>query len=570
MLAPSPGDSSAAAPDELGRLIDEFKVADFRAAERLLDAFARQGRTVSGYPRVRPSDCAAVTKAIRRAFESSRPLWQTGDVETIRRFDALIEAYGRTDLKLYPGELFRAQMIQAEARLLLGDFSGARVITAHFADRPYALEGGFPEIAALMRLDCQARAGGGEVEGLASLTLRRVVALSRLKPLKSRQLAGAFAPYLGLGAPPGAGLGMLAATALWSARRALRARRGAGNAMGRLIARYAGRAFTTLAGLAVFLLRYGDFPFGRRAAPAARPRDIVVTRAMGGIGDLLMLTPGLRALATRKKIRIKLAIDRKYFAIFANNPHVELIDIHGPALDVAQFRAWRNLTLCPAAAHESRKRPFVKKGRVELFARAIGAGRRGLAATGWGVELALDERQLAFRRAFIAAAGFGGRALVGVQPYSRDSYKDHPRIGAFVRALAARYDVLLFHHLADGLPTGEGIASTAGLQLADSLALVSALDAMLCVDSAFLHAAAAFDVPSFALFGPTDGKLFTRGQPRAMVLAPEIGFACSPCWRNEDIACQVTGQTGPSPCIDAISPASAVAALAKALASRQA
>ncbi len=91
---------------------------------------------------------------------------------------------------------------------------------------------------------------------------------------------------------------------------------------------------------------------------------------------------------------------------------------------------------------------------------------------------------------------------------------------------------------------------------------------MVCVDSAFLHAAAAFDVPVVALFGPTDGKLFTQHHRRATVITANESFACAPCWRNEDLPCSLTGKFGPSPCVAAIKVEPVLAAVEAALRSR--
>ena len=88
---------------------------------------------------------------------------------------------------------------------------------------------------------------------------------------------------------------------------------------------------------------------------------------------------------------------------------------------------------------------------------------------------------------------------------------------------------------------------------------------MVCVDSAFLHAAAAFDVPVVAMFGPTDGKLFTRHHRNATVISANETFACAPCWRNEDLPCGLTGQFGPSPCVAALKVEPVLAAVAAAL-----
>jgi len=93
---------------------------------------------------------------------------------------------------------------------------------------------------------------------------------------------------------------------------------------------------------------------------------------MGGIGDLLIMTAGLRALSKLRVTRVKLIVERKFFDLFRNNPYVELIDIDGPPVDVVDSKAWYNLTLCPAARYESRRRPFVRKGRAELFAASMG------------------------------------------------------------------------------------------------------------------------------------------------------------------------------------------------------
>ena len=308
----------------------------------------------------------------------------------------------------------------------------------------------------------------------------------------------------------------------------------------------------TLAAFFLFLLRRGDIHFskGARRNGASSP-GIVVTRAMGGFGDLLMMTPGLRALSKAHSTRVKLLIERKFFDLFQNNPHIDLIDIDGPPIDVIECKTWYNLTLCPAGRYEASRRPFARKGRVELFARGMGVNERTLDRYGWGVECVLDHAQIAFRDDFIRQAGFGARPIVGVQPYSRDSYKDHLDIARFVEALRAVYDVIVFHHVETSLTVGPGITSTAGLSLGQSVALVSALQAMVCMDSGFLHAASAFDVPVVAMFGPTDGKLFTRHHLRATVISNE-SFPCAPCWRNEDLPCQLTGQFGPSPCIAAL------------------
>ena len=79
----------------VSQLLDEFAAADFRSAERVLDTMRRQGRTISGYPRIRPSDCDRVIRAIRAAFDANRSLFVTGDRTIIERFDQFLDAFAR-------------------------------------------------------------------------------------------------------------------------------------------------------------------------------------------------------------------------------------------------------------------------------------------------------------------------------------------------------------------------------------------------------------------------------------------------------------------------------------------
>jgi hypothetical protein len=122
-------------------LLDKFDATDFRGAERILEAMRRQGRTVSGNPRIRPRDCDHVLRAIRDAFEANRPLFVTGDSAIIARFDQILDAFAETDLCFYPREMLRARILHAEAKLLLNDPAGVRRLIGEYADRLYKIEG---------------------------------------------------------------------------------------------------------------------------------------------------------------------------------------------------------------------------------------------------------------------------------------------------------------------------------------------------------------------------------------------------------------------------------------------
>ena len=107
--------------------------------------------------------------------------------------------------------------------------------------------------------------------------------------------------------------------------------------------------------------------------PDATKKSILVTRAMGGIGDLLMMTPGFHALKEAYPDNdIFLAAPRQYHQLFIGNDDVKLIDIEKASLEARAFGKWFNFTDCPAGRIESRTAPDVKMNRIDIFARALG------------------------------------------------------------------------------------------------------------------------------------------------------------------------------------------------------
>jgi hypothetical protein len=71
-------------------------------------------------------------------------------------------------------------------------------------------------------------------------------------------------------------------------------------------------------------------------------------------------------------------------------------------------------------------------------------------------------------------------------------------------------------------------------------------------------------MPTVALFGPTDGTTFTKHHGTAHVVSLAHAFNCMPCWRNEDIPCQLTGGRE-SACMAAIDESEVVALVDRVL-----
>jgi ADP-heptose:LPS heptosyltransferase len=319
--------------------------------------------------------------------------------------------------------------------------------------------------------------------------------------------------------------------------------------------------------LSYWIAAAAGYALVRRAAtalplrsPTAAPLNaVLVTRAMGGLGDLLMMTPGLRALKrTHPGAEVHFAVPRQFFALLEGNEDFTCVDIESAALDPARYRAWFALTDCPASRIESRQAPNVRVGRIEAFARALGlpAGAvKGAAARPQYVitpseRLAAERDARAWRRA--------GRPLVGLQWQSGESYRNYPHNHALLRLLTTRCDVLLFgaRHLQD--PGIEG-ARVIARPLRESFALAAQCDALIGPDSSFLHLAAALGKPMVLVAGPVDGLVRAKPYPTVVPIVPDRReFPCAPCWRNESINCYLS-ERRESVCLRSIAPATVAA-----------
>lgn len=280
-------------------------------------------------------------------------------------------------------------------------------------------------------------------------------------------------------------------------------------------------------------------------APTGEPRTLV-TRAMGGIGDFLMMTPGLRERA-RRDGPLALAIPRRFFPIFDLNPDVRLLDIDGP-LDPDAYPVWLNLTDCPAARLESRTAPDVRVNRIGLFARGLGVTGARLREMDRRPHYVVTEPERQWAHAFVrdAFAASGAATvlpLVGVQRHTDEWYRDVPHMDDIVAALAADTRVVV---LESAVPSSARanhphVCYAPALPLRQAFALAAVCDVLVTPDSAFFHLAGALDQPCVGLFGPTDGRVRAHDYPHARVVDARATLACVPCWRNEQTACALTG-----------------------------
>jgi len=272
-----------------------------------------------------------------------------------------------------------------------------------------------------------------------------------------------------------------------------------------------------------------------------RKKNILITRAMGGIGDVLMMTPGLRALKAKyPNAQIDFAIPKGFHPLLEGLPGVNLIDIHEEPIILHRYKRWINLTDCPAGRVEARQAPNVRRNRIEIFALAMGVSRWRLRRTGYLPFYRLKEEEVSWARARLAEWNPEGRPVIGIQPFAADSYKNWPYMEQLAADLSREYCVLLFHN---EIFSGYEFAYCHKViePLRKSIALASLCQRLVVPDSSFHHISAALQIPTVVIFGAISGRLFTKNYSNVLLLAPQKrNYPCYPCWRHEHKACHIS------------------------------
>lgn len=544
-------------PGQKNPILDAMDRPDFRAIHLMLERVQAMGQTISGYPLARPADFSAVTSALESVLTRHIRKLETGHRETIDEFFSLVADFEQTPIRVYGNEALRLQFLKARALIAIGQSQDALDIVEPWAEQPYRIEGGFEQIQEAFELDLLARLMLGRMGEVGRLTFPRVLLLSQLSLFGTPFIFNRFFRQLSVTGPGfqdthwlqpilrlGAGL------CIYEGRGGRRSR------FDRILWRLIRNVILLIAGVLLIVALFLPGARGKvqlKGAADAKPQSlkarapedadkpaILVTRAMGGLGDIMMMTPGLHALRLKHGRKIAFAIPKKFHAAFQGNPDYDLLDSDS-FIDLGQYLRWTNLGICPAGHYESRVAPNIKKGRVELFARAMGIKKGDLNRYGWSPKCILSAEQVALIDSVKARAAEQGLPLIGFQIHSRDTYKDYPRLNTLLSKLAERAVVLAIHTSPSPIPTHPNIVPVFNVSLGEAVAMVAASEVFLAVDSGFYHFAAAFDIPAIGLFGPTSGKTFSKHHKRFTLVEVEPSLACSPCWRNEDQRCTLNG-----------------------------
>jgi ADP-heptose:LPS heptosyltransferase len=533
--------AGASASDVLDSVADEIRHADFNRLSEAVSQLKRTPRAASGYPSVRPSDCRSVIEGLREYLKEHGPQFSHGDPVLPQRFFDLLDSFGQSDLRSYANEVAQLELVRVEALLLAGRSQEALALIGPRAERPYLVEDDFTVLERIFELDTLARLANGRQDEVLDVVLGRALFLARQRRRPPSKLFERFLPALALGPTFRREYSWLDFVPRLCARAlmALRMRERHRRRIARLPLLIVDLCLVALGAVSLQLLA---FPRRRLRLQvggqnlAIDPRDVLVTRAMGGVGDIVMMTPGLRALAKRIGRPVCFATKRQFLPLLENLPEIRALDVD-EVIPVHRFDRWVNLSFCPASRYESRATPNIRRGRVELFAGAMGVrpvGRDQQPACALSAE---QQRLRDFHRSRFAA---NGMPVIGVQPFSRENYRSYAGLFEALAPFLERARIVYFHTSPLPVPLHDNLVQIHGLPLRQTLAAIAACDYFVSVDSAFFHVAAAFDLPTLGIFGPTSGKVRASHHPRALILEAPEGFHCSPCWRTEDQVCQVT------------------------------
>jgi ADP-heptose:LPS heptosyltransferase len=265
--------------------------------------------------------------------------------------------------------------------------------------------------------------------------------------------------------------------------------------------------------------------------------NICITRKQGGIGDVLMTLPTVKALAKKYNTKIDYGtcfdyLDGALAKVLEGNPYIRKV-IPWRDVDPTDYNAVLDLT-CPCVHHE---KPLARPiNRSDLFARYL-----GIKLDDHDIEYMVTEEERQWAKEYLQDNGLNRFKLILVQPTSSTSRRDAPldKIQkALIQIMQTRRDIraLIITHETDHTKTDWNFQETHVLNNFDVrhiAAIMEQTDLVLCPDSAVLHLAAALHHPTVTLFGPTDPYARVNYHPEAVAIWPGKELKNYPVWYQD-------------------------------------
>jgi len=244
------------------------------------------------------------------------------------------------------------------------------------------------------------------------------------------------------------------------------------------------------------------------------PRSILLIRS-GAIGDLLLLTPAIRALrAKHPKAMIWLSCFKKHWDIFAQGD-THFVEYPVPASELAQFDLITPLENVIEIATE--------KGihATDAFAEAL-----GVTVTDYKPVYRITDEEYVWRESNL---GNTLKPRVGIQLHASAQIRNYPMAqwNAVLQMLVQRgWEVMLLGNNVAMQGAPKEIKDCSKLSFREAAAVLATCDVFCGVDSSFFNLCPALGVPAIGLFGPVDWRTRIKEGSGQRAL---VGNGCEPC-----------------------------------------
>jgi ADP-heptose:LPS heptosyltransferase len=243
--------------------------------------------------------------------------------------------------------------------------------------------------------------------------------------------------------------------------------------------------------------------------------------AFGGIGDAILLTPALRALATADRTR--------RIIVWSENPGHECVFKFNPFVSSFRYLGRVAKTLYSATAahrwlpyvHTDYSRTIPSLLSTQNASRII-ADILGTSVRDEQLELFLSETELSTASATVKNLK---RPLIAIHTCAASSPNKHWNMANWEDLVSRNKNVTFLQIGNRDEPVVRGALRLTGIGLRASFAIIKICDAFVGVDSGFGHAATAVRTPAIILFGATTPVIW--GHENNLNLYSQRH--CSPC-----------------------------------------
>jgi ADP-heptose:LPS heptosyltransferase len=262
---------------------------------------------------------------------------------------------------------------------------------------------------------------------------------------------------------------------------------------------------------------------------------ICVYRRLGGIGDVLMITPALRQIkADFPNCVLHFAVDRKstgrdiYYELVKNAPFLDAVLDQRYTREEDYDRTQDISHVC--IRYERKGLPVIN--RIDLFARALGIPKLDNTLPFYQVEydefLQAQSFCVPLRKSQKKLVGLHTASMEGKRCWPAKKYYDLIRIA---QKENPDYHFVIFDHnsVCKGIDRYDNCTVVGDIEIRLKFALIAQLDCFLGPDSGLMHIAGALHIPTVVVFGSIPPMARINYYPSHRELRTN-NMPCLGCW----------------------------------------